>query len=370
MKNSTQEIHFSHNLDKDDLDYSFTTYENIVQINPSDEHTNQNTNRTEKITNNHKVDSNKIVNFKSESNSNETLYGSNGNATSAATAWTSFLNFFNVNSFKKVLWAIVPEEDFVLAVIVPLVTVISICVFAIVIVCLLQMFNKSNMKLKNSSGDMFLSRDTTESAFAINMTSSNNSSTHNSNTKCNTHNTNSHTKFDPIIKQRAYLSKGVPVILYEEMSDRPIDDYDENHREVVDHSSSNTINYRSPLIMRHEKPPLPAPPEYCRQSFNFKSDNILNELQIMLQNDINYLSDSFNEEKALLMNRSSQIDIKSSPSPPLSSTSKSSINFYKDHLADKNLARHQALRSSTERNLSAKPLLNSIKEQNLNEMLP
>lgn len=43
------------------------------------------------------------------------------------------------------------------------------------------------------------------------------------------HHHNHHSKANPIYKQRAYLSKGVPVILYEEMSDKPLEDYDENN---------------------------------------------------------------------------------------------------------------------------------------------
>lgn len=38
---------------------------------------------------------------------------------------------------------------------------------------------------------------------------------------------------NPILKQRAYLSKGVPVILYEEMSDKPLEDYDENNTDSI-----------------------------------------------------------------------------------------------------------------------------------------
>ena len=84
------------------------------------------------------------------------------------------------------------------------------------------------------------------------------------------------------------------------MSDKAIDDYDENHREILDTTSGSTnsynrhynTNYRSPLILRNEKPP--APPEYTKQ-FNIDktqdhqqntTTGILNELHMMLQQDI------------------------------------------------------------------------------------
>lgn len=102
-----------------------------------------------------------------------------------------------------------------------------------------------------------------------------------------------HSKSNPIYKQRAYLSKGVPVILYEEMSDKPLEDYDENN---VDSISGVRVGnyYRSPYIMRFEKPPLPAPPEYSRESLFLtkkkqsiqNDESVLNELRTMLTRDL------------------------------------------------------------------------------------
>ncbi len=102
------------------------------------------------------------------------------------------------------------------------------------------------------------------------------------------------------------------------MSDKPIDDYDENNRNITDghgNGSANTMSrsghnyYRSPLIMRNEKPPMPAPPEYTRQSYDFlpnKPNNdklILNELQNILHKDIqSVLAESpASDESALLI---------------------------------------------------------------------
>ena len=50
-----------------------------------------------------------------------------------------------------------------------------------------------------------------------------------------------HSKANPIYKQRAYLSKGVPVILYEEMSDKPLEDYDENNANSTGGTSSRNV---------------------------------------------------------------------------------------------------------------------------------
>jgi hypothetical protein len=126
----------------------------------------------------------------------------------------------------------------------------------------------------------------------------------------------------------------VPVILYEEMSDKAIDDYDENHREVLldttssgggggGHGGGGTLNsnyyttrYRSPLILRNEKPPVPAPPEYSKYHNGSSSDTnsmmnttprhhhtgILNELHMMLQQDIPRALDVEDESMALINN--------------------------------------------------------------------
>ena len=56
---------------------------------------------------------------------------------------------------------------------------------------------------------------------------------------------------NPIYKQKSYLSKGVPVILFEEMTEKSMEEDD-----------TLSGGHRVPLIMRNEKPPQPAPPEY------------------------------------------------------------------------------------------------------------
>lgn len=154
----------------------------------------------------------------------------------------------------KCFWSIVPEEDFLLAVVVPAIVIVSLIVFTIVSICILQMCNRDYRESKEQIGSL---SNTTDLSMAPPTTLKKGVSTS--------------------LKERAYLSKGVPVILYEEMSDKPIDDYDENHREVMDNGCENTRNYRSPLIMRNEKPPMPAPPEYSRAN-NEYSHVIVNEL--------------------------------------------------------------------------------------------
>ena len=54
---------------------------------------------------------------------------------------------------------------------------------------------------------------------------------------------------NPIYKQKSYLSKGV--ILFEEMTEKSMEEDD-----------TLSGGHRVPLIMRNEKPPQPAPPEY------------------------------------------------------------------------------------------------------------
>lgn len=59
-----------------------------------------------------------------------------------------------------------------------------------------------------------------------------------------------HSKSNPIYKQRAYLSKGVPVILYEEMSDKPLEDYDENNANITGGASRHIGNfYRLAILL-------------------------------------------------------------------------------------------------------------------------
>jgi len=168
------------------------------------------------------------------------------------------------------LWSIVPEEDLLLAVIVPSIVVISMIVMTIVVICLLQMC--SNDKSKKHLASLSNASDSTHLGMSNTLEKSPNQFSH-------------HTlKSSSIYKEKAYLSKGVPVILYEEMSDKPIDDYDENNRDIMDSPGSNNMgtyrsnksNYRSPSTLRNEKPPTPAPPEYSRASANIKTNKLFN----------------------------------------------------------------------------------------------
>lgn len=101
-------------------------------------------------------------------------------------------------------------------------------------------------------------------------------------------------------KERAYLSKGVPVILYEEMSEKPIDDYDENNRDIMDNGCETIKTYRSPLIMRNEKPPMPAPPEYSRSDYVTRKPekDYTHEKQ---DADIQVIVNELNEETTMLI---------------------------------------------------------------------
>ena len=185
-------------------------------------------------------------------------------------------------------WSIIPAEDLLLAVIVPITIIVSLIVFTIVTVCLLQMCNK-DYKEKVKAKKLASLSNTTE------LTMSQSVSLEKSNAKTTS-----------IFKERAYLSKGVPVILYEEMGDKPIDDYDENNRDIMDCGGdvpyrTMSSHYRSPLIMRNEKSPVPAPPEYSRPSLAYTinketSPNVPNENQAILT------SESSEESVSLIMN--------------------------------------------------------------------
>ncbi len=116
-------------------------------------------------------------------------------------------------------------------------------------------------------------------------------------------------------KERAYLSKGVPVILYEEMSDKPIDEYDENNRDIMD-NAYETRNYRSPLIMRNEKPPMPAPPEYSRaNSFrcsDFSSYPPLSEESHIIVNELSEESTRLIQKSKTKVSGGKEVHVQSS----------------------------------------------------------
>lgn len=178
---------------------------------------------------------------------------------------TKFQSYFDY--LKELFWSIVPEEDFLLAVIVPSIVIISVIVLSVVIVCMLQMFKRQSV---SDTKHLISKSNTTESS---------------------SFNTKTFERTNPLYKEKAYMSKGVPVILYDEMGDKRADEYRDNDEENL---SSVAGSYRSPLIMRNEKPPVPAPPEYTRPAYYTPqlkaSESILNELQSMLQQSANIIS--------------------------------------------------------------------------------
>lgn len=186
---------------------------------------------------------------------------SNRTSSELVTKVQSFFDYLN-----EAFWSIVPEEDFLLAVIVPSIVVISLIVLSVVVVCMLQMCKKQSV---SDTRHLISNSNTAESS------------------SCNT---KTFERTNPLYKEKAYMSKGVPVILYEEMSDKRVCEF-ENDEENL---SSTTGSFRSPLIMRNEKPPVPAPPEYSRPAYYTPqlkaSESILNELQSMLQQSANIIS--------------------------------------------------------------------------------
>ena len=171
-------------------------------------------------------------------------------------------------------------------------------VLTVVLVCLLHMCNK-NYRGQMKAKKLKSFSNTTES------TNSQSISMDKSGFICGP-------KSNIVFKERAYLSKGVPVILYEEMSDKPIDDYDENNRDIIENndihrSIGSSSHYRSPLIMRNEKPPMPAPPEYTKQPMsylhkNFNEQNIVGELNSIFNDSPS--RQEISDESAALMPKS------------------------------------------------------------------
>ena len=229
------------------------------------------------------------------------------------------------NTTKIWFWKIVPEEDFLLAVILPITIIVSMIVLTVVVVCLLHMCNNDYKELSAKAKPLY-SANTIASSNVIYPKTPNQ---HGSMSKAN----------NPIYKQRAYLSKGVPVILYEEMSDKPIEEYDENHPELRSAGSTNSsigatggghgYYYRSPIIMRNEKPPIPAPPEYTKQNANKNSSisngnsnanmNFLNEIKAMLTQEKITIGESSDESIQMLIHNNYNY-----PTDLLSSSYKSS----------------------------------------------
>lgn len=227
----------------------------------------------------------KLIKHKSQLMSNGTYESGN------QTAGVNQLDSDEVEIRSSWFWRLVPDENFLLAVVVPVIVVVSLFVLSIAVACLLHMLNKDyRQRIKTQQKKNISLSNTTEST-ASHATATMEkhppppSSSH----------TNTSKSSNPIYKQKAYLSKGVPVILYEEMSDKPLEDYDENNVDVIG-GTGRSSNYRSPFIMRFEKPPVPAPPEYSRESLLRKKStsgceddsatNVLNELKNMLNKDV------------------------------------------------------------------------------------
>ena len=101
------------------------------------------------------------------------------------------------------------HDDFLIAVIIPSAIIGSMLILSVILACILNFSNKRNQR-------------------------------------------NAELRYqNPIYRQKSYLSKGVPVILYEEMAEKSIEEDD-----IL------SGGHRAPLIMRNEKPPQIAPPEY------------------------------------------------------------------------------------------------------------
>jgi hypothetical protein len=130
--------------------------------------------------------------------------------------------FFNdkINSTKNWFWKVVPEEDFLLAVIVPVIIIVAMIILTIVVTCLLHMCNKEYKNLNKQKSKKHQSRNNLQQENLLDSPIT--TATHSvASPKTPSHGTLSKSN-NPIYKQRAYLSKGVPVILYEEMSDKVI----------------------------------------------------------------------------------------------------------------------------------------------------
>lgn len=91
---------------------------------------------------------NRLIKLKSEKSpsgvsSNQTSINFYDDLVATLTTWS--------NAVRVWFWRHVPEEDFLLAVIVPITIVVSLFVLTIVVACVLHMFNKGNRFFKNYS---------------------------------------------------------------------------------------------------------------------------------------------------------------------------------------------------------------------------
>jgi hypothetical protein len=207
---------------------------------------------------------------------------------------------FNLTTW---FFSIIPEENFLMAVVIPVIIIIAVLILTIVVICTFHIATKMYRLKKSKKAEQ---KHQTQHLLSSNMINNNNNNSPPSNTvttvvkstsassttgssvisniqngtKSITLSTSSSSSnpnhiaanstlplqlsqnvtnnTNAILKQRAYLSKGVPVILYEEMSHKPIDDYDENRRDIMmdsgdemnissfsDNNTNNNINANS-----------------------------------------------------------------------------------------------------------------------------
>ena len=128
----------------------------------------------------------------------------------------------NIRKARTWFWTVVPEEDFLLAVVVPLTIIVAMIILTIVVTCLLTMCNREYKALSScKSSAAATNSNLTSMSGGTNTPSVNTSPKPIGNKNHGSHSGSLSKAANPIYKQRAYLSKGVPVILYEEMSGKP-----------------------------------------------------------------------------------------------------------------------------------------------------
>jgi hypothetical protein len=127
------------------------------------------------------------------------------------------------------------HDDFLIAIIIPSTIIGSMLVLSVILACILNFSNKRNQRNAELRHQ------------------------------------------NPIYRQKSYLSKGVPVILYDEMTDKSIEEED-----------TLSGGHRAPLIMRNEKPPQIAPPEYQHHKQlslqHLNDEQTMNNIPNMLNN--------------------------------------------------------------------------------------
>jgi len=96
----------------------------------------------------------------------------NETASESSSSSSSFLNsiFISKEKLLDMFWSVVPREDLLLAVIVPLTIICSMCILTIVVACLLHMFNRN---YKENKKKLILLNTTTTSSNSCNSGSTN-----------------------------------------------------------------------------------------------------------------------------------------------------------------------------------------------------